>query len=104
MVVGDAQDAVLAPAVGARAGVVVGEIVPCHAVGGVVLTHCPPLAVGEIGPPSPPMRCPRQCLVEPPVLRRERTLVAPALGETIEVIRHGRTRGTTSCRRPRRWS
>ena len=54
MIVGDARDAFLAPAIGARARVIVRRIVPGRAVRGVVLAHRPPQAVGEIGTPSTP--------------------------------------------------
>src|SRR5215208_5644369 len=54
LVVADAEQAVLAPAVGAGAGVVVGEGVPGVAALGVVLAHGAPLAVGEVGAPAPP--------------------------------------------------
>src|SRR5713101_2603159 len=68
MVVRDAQDAVLAPAIGARARVVVRKIVPGRAVGGVVLSHRPPLAVGEIGRPSQPLRRSHGRFLEPLLL------------------------------------
>ena len=50
------REAVLVPAVGARAGVVVGERVPRVAVGAVVLAHRAPGALGEVRPPAPPRR------------------------------------------------
>ena len=56
LVVGDAEQAVLAPAVGARAGVVVREVVPGRAVWRVVLAHGAPLALGQVRPPAPPGR------------------------------------------------
>src|SRR4029077_16984758 len=52
--VGDAGDPVLAPAVGARAGVVVGEGVPGAAVGAVVLADGAPGALAEVGAPAQP--------------------------------------------------
>ena len=52
--VAEAGDAVLAPAVGAAAGVVVGEVLPGVAAGGVVLADGAPLAVAEVGAPAAP--------------------------------------------------
>ena len=49
-------EAVLAPAVGARAGVVVGEVAPRVAAGAVVLAHGSPGALGEVRAPVPPRR------------------------------------------------
>ena len=54
LVVGDAGDAVLAPAVGAGAGVVVREVVPGIAVRAVVLAHRAPLPLAEIRAPEAP--------------------------------------------------
>ena len=54
LVVGDAGQAVLPPAVGARAGLVVGEVVPGVAALAVVLAHRAPLALAEVGPPRLP--------------------------------------------------
>ena len=54
--VADAGHPVLAPAVGAGAGVVVGEVVPRLAAGAVVLAHGAPRALGEIGTPLVPGR------------------------------------------------
>ncbi len=53
-VVADARDAVLAPAVGAGAGLVVGEVRPGVAVLAVVLPYGPPLALAQIGTPTAP--------------------------------------------------
>ena len=47
-------DPVLPPAIGLGPGVLVGEIVPCIAVGGVVFTDGTPGAVGEVRPPPAP--------------------------------------------------
>src|SRR4029453_12717993 len=41
--------------VGAAARLVVGEIVPCRAVGAVVLAHRAPLPLAEIRPPATPI-------------------------------------------------
>ena len=54
VVVAPAGNPVLAPAIGAAAGVVVREMVPGRAVGAVILPHRPPLPLAEIGPPVPP--------------------------------------------------
>src|SRR4029077_12576071 len=54
-VVGKAGEAVLAPAVGAAARLVVAEIVPCRAVGAVVLAHSAPLPLTEIRTPATPI-------------------------------------------------
>src|SRR4051794_11430555 len=62
LVVADAREPVLTPAVGARAGLVMGEVVPCIAVVAVVLTNGPPLTLAEVGAPLPPaaVTCLRQ--------------------------------------------
>ena len=59
-------EAVLAPAVGARAGVVVREVVPGRAAGAVVLAHRPPLALAEVRPPQVPVTGLAQPVLEPP--------------------------------------
>ena len=74
VVVGDAEDTVFTPAVGARAGVVVGEVVPGGAVRGVILSHCPPLPVGQIRAPAPPVGRPRARLLEPSLFCRHGSL------------------------------
>src|SRR5262249_42106133 len=53
-VVGDAGQPVLAPAVGAGAGLVVAEIIPGVATLAVVLANGPPLTLTQIGPPLLP--------------------------------------------------
>mgnify|MGYP000340673580 CR=1 FL=1 len=50
----DREQAVLAPAIGARMAVLEGEEGPCIAVRGVVLTHGAPLSSRHIGAPQPP--------------------------------------------------
>ena len=65
VVVGDPTEPVLAPPVGARARVVVGEGVPGGAVGAVVLAHRAPLALGEVGSPALPVGGPFFCFLEP---------------------------------------
>src|SRR5262249_25130375 len=54
LIVGSATQAVLAPVIRARAGLVVAEVVPGVATFAVVLAHRPPLTVGEIRAPFPP--------------------------------------------------
>ena len=55
LAVGDAQEPVLAPAVGTALGLLVGEILPAFLVGGVVLPHRPPLPFGKIRAPALPV-------------------------------------------------
>src|SRR5262249_40672449 len=55
LAVADPQQAVLSPAVGAAAGMVVGEVIPGVAAGRVILAHGPPLPLGKIGPPTLPV-------------------------------------------------
>ena len=54
LVVGDAGQAVFAPAVGARAGLVVGEVVPGVAALAVVLADRAPLAFAQVRSPLLP--------------------------------------------------
>ena len=68
-VVGHARDPVLAPAVRARAGLIVREGVPRVAVCRVVLAHRAPLALGQIRPPRLPRRGPGPRRLQPLVLR-----------------------------------
>ena len=56
MVVAKTADAVLAPAIGAAARVIVRQIIPSIAIGAVVLAHRSPLPVTDIGTPAPPRR------------------------------------------------
>jgi hypothetical protein len=53
-VVGNACDAVLAPAIGARAGVIVGEEIPGVTVLAVILADGSPLSFAEVRPPLLP--------------------------------------------------
>ena len=94
VVVRDPQEAVLTPAVRARAGVVVREVVPRRPVGRVVLADGAPLALGQIRPPAPPVGSPRLRLGEAQRLGSRR----PAAS------RHGRTPGRGSFLRRRRGS
>ena len=51
----EAGEAVLAPAVGPRAGMVVRQVLPRRAVRAVVLAHGPPLALAEVRAPVVPV-------------------------------------------------
>ena len=86
VIVGDAEQAVLAPPVGARARMVVREVAPRRPVRRVVLAHGAPLALGQIRPPPLPVRRPRLRLGEAEGLGPRRR---PA-------SRHGRTPGRGS--------
>lgn len=68
VVVADTAEAVLAPAVGARAGLVMGEVVPGVAVVTVVLAHRAPLPLAKVGPPFLPGRPARLRFIEPVLL------------------------------------
>ena len=89
----DAEQAVLAPAVGAAARVVVREVVPAVAVGRVVLAHRAPLPLGEVRPPALPVAA-RCVLLEPP-----RSASRPGCGRSCRCARAGRL--TRRGRRPR---
>ena len=91
VIVGDPEKAVLAPAVRARAGVVVREVVPHRPVRRVVLAHGAPLALGQIRAPALPVGRPRLRLAEAQRLG----------GQRLAASRHGRTRGRGSSRRRR---
>ena len=54
LVVAEAGQGLLAPAVGAAAGLVVGGVVPGVAAGRVVFAHGAPLPLGHVGPESAP--------------------------------------------------
>jgi TRAP-type C4-dicarboxylate transport system permease large subunit len=58
VIVADAGDAVLGPAVGARTGMIVWKIVPSRSIGAVVFARIAPGALGEIGPPALPIFVP----------------------------------------------
>src|SRR5262245_32538277 len=68
LVIGNAGDAVLAPAIRPRAGVIVGEEVPGIAVLAVILAHRPPLPLREIRSPLPPRRFPGARLLQTTML------------------------------------
>ena len=56
LAVGDAKQAVLAPAIGAAACLIVRKVAPAVAVRGIVLANGAPLPFGEIGSPAFPIR------------------------------------------------
>ena len=64
--IAETQQAVFAPAVDAGAGMIVREVVPRIAIRRIVLPHCPPLALAQVGPPKIP------CF--PPLIACEDTL------------------------------
>ena len=68
LVVADAGEAVLAPAVGAAAGVVVREVVPGVAVGAVVLADGAPLPLAQVRPPAPPRLLAETVFFQPALL------------------------------------
>jgi hypothetical protein len=65
LAVRDAEQPVLAPAVGAAARVVVRQVVPAVAVGRVVLAHGPPLALRQIRTEPLPVALARGALAQP---------------------------------------
>ena len=71
--VGNAHQTVLAPAVGARAGVLVRKVVPGRAVRAVVLAHRAPLPLGEVGPPALPVLRALRVLLEADAFGIERS-------------------------------
>src|SRR5262249_13692682 len=54
-VVAKPADAILAPAVGAAAGLIVGEIIPGRAARAIILAHRAPLPLAEIRTPASPI-------------------------------------------------
>src|SRR5207249_6417261 len=82
VVVRDAGETVLAPAVGARPGVVVGEVFPRRAPRTVVLAHGAPLPLRQVGAPAPPVRGPSPRFLESPMLLRH-----PRFGYSSEIGR-----------------
>src|SRR5579864_9225426 len=64
MLVAKPADAVLAPAIGSAARVIMREIGPRIAIFAVILAYRSPLAIADIGPPTPP-RGPLPSFVQP---------------------------------------
>jgi len=56
VVVADAGDAILGPAISARAGMIVGEVIPGRAVGAVILARIAPGSFREVRAPASPVR------------------------------------------------
>ena len=54
LVITQTKQAILPPAIGPRAGMVMGKGGPGIAIGGVVLPHGAPLALGQVTPPEGP--------------------------------------------------
>src|SRR5207245_11322094 len=73
VIVGDSGDAVLAPAVRARARVIVRKGVPGRAAGAVVLPDGAPLPLGEIRAPPPPVSRPLPSFLESQLFACQRT-------------------------------
>ncbi len=88
LLVADAREPVLAPAVRARAGLVVGEALPRVPVGAHVLTDGAPLPLRQVRAPAPP----RRCVAQPLSLARHRRL--PSGAHPTRCRGGGRTRRT----------
>src|SRR6476646_2804891 len=56
-IIGNSGDAVLAPAVGTRAGLLMGKEIPRVTPRTIVFAYCPPLALTEVRTPLFPIRC-----------------------------------------------
>src|SRR5712691_860297 len=69
MAVADAGNAVLAPAVGARARMVVRKVFPSRSIRAVILADCAPLPLGEVRSPALPMNLPKPGLFETLIFR-----------------------------------
>ena len=54
LVIRNSRQTVLPPAISARAGLIMAEVVPRIAPLAVVLAHCSPLPLTEVGPPFAP--------------------------------------------------
>src|SRR5262249_32934455 len=67
--VADSGDAVLTPAVGSRAGVIVRKMLPGGSAGTIVLADCSPLAFADVGSPFLPMPAPRARFFQPEFFR-----------------------------------
>src|SRR6185312_2964876 len=64
--VGEAQEAILAPAVRPTPGMIMREVIPALPVLGVIFPHRSPLALGQIGPPALPVALAPSVLREAP--------------------------------------
>src|SRR5262249_9751220 len=70
LVIRNAAQPILAPSIGARAGVVVWKVVPSVAIVAVVLAHRPPLAFAKIRSPLLPWHAIGPRLIETNVFHR----------------------------------
>src|SRR5262249_40964772 len=75
-VVGDSGQAILAPAIGPGAGLVVGEVVPSVAPLAIVLADSSPLSLAKVGPPHFPRNAARPRLIESIVFSRHGAALA----------------------------
>ena len=73
LVIGEAAEAVLAPAVGPAPGVVVRQVIPCRAFLTVVLPDRAPLPLREVGPEATPRALSPRVLFQPSSFRRNLT-------------------------------
>ena len=85
LLIADPEDAVLAPAVRARAGLVVHEISPRVLVRVVPLPHRSPLPVAEVGAPVPP-RAQQLRFEQTPTLRRPDEVARPVVAAESHVV------------------
>src|SRR5260221_6265122 len=65
LVVADTGQTILVPTVGARAGMIVREVLPGVAIFAVVFAHRPPAALAELRPPAIPWLAPLMRLAQP---------------------------------------
>ena len=79
VLVGNAAEAVLAPAIGARAGLVVRQEIPGIAVGAVILAHRTPGPFREIGAPEAPILLADAVIFESLAFRIEGSAIAHLL-------------------------
>src|SRR5215469_12940390 len=68
LVVGEARQPILAPPVGTRSGLVMGEVVPRVAVCAVVFAYRPPLSFAQIRSPLAPWNAAFVCFRKPLLL------------------------------------
>src|SRR5439155_13685326 len=103
MLVAKAADAVLAPAIGPAARVIMREMGPRIAVGAVILAHRPPLAIADIGPPAPPRRT-LPGFLQPAAFCGLRNAVRASAAASSHYSPPNCRRGRDSCATGRRWS
>ena len=70
MAIADSANAVFPPAVGAGTCVVMRKIFPGCALRAVILANCSPLALAQIGTPTPPLRFAQPHVLEPLIFAR----------------------------------